>query len=230
MIGVVIPARDEERLIDDCVRSVARAARHVALNDEPVVTIVVCDDCSDATELIASQAGAVTLTFSGRGRGAARHFGARAALALGARWLCFTDADMVVADDWLERHLRQQAQVVCGPAPADSTPELGVRLWPDARLAEGGPRGPVHGANLSIEARLYRELDREPFSTRDDALDLVEMALSRGARVTWPDDADAPSVHAARPDGKPQSPVSRGWRLDPREHLGSMPGLRLALS
>ena len=49
-IGVVVPARDEEDLIGDCLASIARASALVAV---PVVVVVVADGCSDSTADVA---------------------------------------------------------------------------------------------------------------------------------------------------------------------------------
>lgn len=187
MIGVVIPARDEELTIDDCVRSVARAARHPALLDEAVVTIVVCDRCSDATEAIASQAGAVTLSLDAGCAGAARHLGARAALALGARWLCFTDADSRVGEDWIVDHLASDADLVCGTVTVEHWArrhaDLAESYAETYRDADGHAH--VHGANLGIRASLYRELGGFPLLASGEDVALVEKATAHGARISW---------------------------------------------
>lgn len=49
MLGVCIPAHNEENYIDQCLASVTRAARHSGLAGEPVKIVVVLDCCSDQT-------------------------------------------------------------------------------------------------------------------------------------------------------------------------------------
>lgn len=49
MIGVCIPAHNEEDHIDRCLATVLHAARHVGLAGEPVRVVVVLDACTDAT-------------------------------------------------------------------------------------------------------------------------------------------------------------------------------------
>lgn len=187
MIGVVIPARDEELTIDACVRSVARAGAHPALLEETVVVIVVCDRCQDATEAIASQAGAVTLACDAGCAGAARHLGARAALALGARWLCFTDADSQVGDEWLVEHLSCDADLVCGTVTVEHWEQRHEHLSGlyAQHYHDGEGHRHVHGANLGISATLYRELGGFPLLASGEDVALVEKASARGARIAW---------------------------------------------
>ena len=54
MIGICIPAHDEERHIAACLRAVTRAARHPLLLAEPVRIVVVLDHCRDATARLAA--------------------------------------------------------------------------------------------------------------------------------------------------------------------------------
>ena len=49
MIGVVIPAHNEEKHIATCLSSVLLAAKHPGLEGRQVTVLVVLDDCSDAT-------------------------------------------------------------------------------------------------------------------------------------------------------------------------------------
>ena len=114
MIGIVIPAHNEEQVIRNCLAAASRAAQHTALMGEPVETVVVLDDCTDATGVAAAAAGARTLSVQARNVGMARAAGAQAMLARGARWLAFTDADTVVSEAWLANQLELQADVVCG--------------------------------------------------------------------------------------------------------------------
>ncbi len=114
MLGIVIPAHNEEQLIRGCLSSVRTASQHPALMGEPVETIVVLDDCTDATGILASSCGATTVTIRARNVGVARAVGAKALLARSARWLAFTDADTLVSEDWLAAQLSLQTDVVCG--------------------------------------------------------------------------------------------------------------------
>ena len=105
MIGIIVPAHDEEERIEDCVQSLFTAAAHPALNSEPVKVIVVLDACQDRTGVLARSLGALTIDVWAKNVGLARQRGATLALEAGARWLAFTDADSVVASDWLVAQL-----------------------------------------------------------------------------------------------------------------------------
>ena len=93
---MIVPAHNEEAHIGPCVQALMVASKNLALMDEPVVTVVVLDACTDGTARIAQRAGALTVAINARNVGAARALGARMAMGLGARWLAFTDADTVV--------------------------------------------------------------------------------------------------------------------------------------
>jgi glycosyltransferase involved in cell wall biosynthesis len=95
-ISVVVPARNAEHLIGDCLRSVAAA--HVR------EVIVVDGDSTDATAQIARRHGARVLSDGGRGLPAARLLGTRAAR---APWVALIDADVVLGDGDLARLLRE---------------------------------------------------------------------------------------------------------------------------
>lgn len=117
MIGVVVPAHQEEALLGACLASVAVAAARV---DVGVLVVVALDACTDASAEIARAAGAETVAVQARCVGVARAAGAARVLAAGARWVASTDADSIVAPDWLEVQLGHasgagaRADAVCG--------------------------------------------------------------------------------------------------------------------
>ncbi|MDR0258844.1 MAG: glycosyltransferase, partial [Comamonas sp.] len=112
MIGICIPAHNEEDLIDACLESVAMATLHPDLAAEEIKVVVVLDSCSDGSAAIARQWPFVTLAVNARNVGRARAAGARHLLQHQARWLAFTDADTRVAPDWLAVQLSLGADVV----------------------------------------------------------------------------------------------------------------------
>ncbi len=119
MIAIVVPAHNEEDLLPACLASVAAASKHPNLGGEAVETYVVLDDCTDGTEAVAKRFVVQTIPIRARNVGRARALGAAAALADGARWLAFTDADSSVPEDWLSRQLAHDADVVCGIIAVD---------------------------------------------------------------------------------------------------------------
>ncbi len=185
MIGVCIPAHDEAADIGACLASIQEAARQV--RDEPVRIVVVADACSDDTAAIARAAGCDVLTLDARCVGAARAAGAEYLLALGARWMCCTDADTRVPPDWITVQLACGSDAVCGT--------IGVDDWREhpAQVAEAfyshyqdrdGHRH-IHGANLGISAASYRLAGGFLSLVAHEDVRLVEMLLSQQASIAW---------------------------------------------
>jgi glucosyl-3-phosphoglycerate synthase len=113
---VVVPARDEEDLIRSCLEAIATQER-VSLEEYEV--LVILDGCTDETEERARHVGDVHpslqlhfLDGPGQGSGPARRVGMDAAcdrlLQVGRPegLIACTDADTVVAPDWLAAQLR----------------------------------------------------------------------------------------------------------------------------
>jgi glycosyltransferase involved in cell wall biosynthesis len=105
MLAVIVPAHDEEEHIGTCLRSLGKASRCPRLDGEPVLIVVALDSCTDHTRALVLRWKARSVEVSARNVGVARAAGARLALACGARWLAFTDADSAVAPDWLAEQL-----------------------------------------------------------------------------------------------------------------------------
>jgi len=215
MIGVVIPAHNEQAYLDACLRAAIVAARHPALNGEAVRITVVLDDCSDASAAIVARharrrggkAGPVidNIAVEARNVGVARAAGAARMLADGARWLAFTDADTRVAPGWLAAQLSLRVDVVCGTVAVDdwsphrensvALREHFARSYTDA----DGHRH-IHGANLGVSADAYaRAGGFEPLACSEDVA-LVDALQRSGARFAW---SAAPRVAtSARRDAK----------------------------
>jgi len=85
MIGVVVPAHNEEALLKPCLIALAEASCHPLLDGEAVRIVVVLDACDDRTGVIAHAHGAQTLSVSARNVGIARAAGADLLLAEGER-------------------------------------------------------------------------------------------------------------------------------------------------
>jgi glucosyl-3-phosphoglycerate synthase len=202
---VVVPARDEERRIGDCLR--ALAAQTVGC--DAFATIVVLDACRDQTAEVARETALelglalTTLDGSGMGPGPARRIGMDAAcarlLALGRPdgLIACTDADSRPAPDWLERqlgHVAAGAGAVAGLIELDEAEaaELGAEVLArrerDAavrlehvRLADAHA-GHHHfaGASLGVTAATYRRVGGiEPLATQEDAAFAMRLAEHR---------------------------------------------------
>ena len=205
MIGIVVPAHNEESEIGECVAALLLAAAHPALQAEPVEVLVVLDSCSDATGAIARFGGARTLAVEARNVGRARSAGADVLIAKGARWLAFTDADTRVSPDWLVRQLELDADVVCGSIGVDDWSVHGsyadalrshfARTYTDA----DGHRH-IHGANLGVSAEAYVRAGGFPALACSEDVALVEALQATGARIAW---SAAPRVStSARHDAR----------------------------
>jgi glycosyltransferase involved in cell wall biosynthesis len=86
-ISVVVPVRNAESLIEDCLDSVERS--------NPREIIVVDGMSTDRTRELARRHGATVLSDEGKGLPAARRIGTEAAK---ARWVMLLDADIVMPD------------------------------------------------------------------------------------------------------------------------------------
>jgi glycosyltransferase involved in cell wall biosynthesis len=91
-LSVVVPVRNGEHLIDDCLASIVSA--------EPGEIIIVDGVSTDRTLEIARGYPVRIVSDDGRGLPAARHIGVEAA---SRRWVALVDADVVFPDGALER-------------------------------------------------------------------------------------------------------------------------------
>lgn len=210
MIGVCIPAHDEEDDIERCLASVTSAAQHAGLSGEPVEVVVVLDACTDRTAQRASAWPATQIVTTFRNVGLARAMGAQYLLQAGARWLAFTDADTIVSDSWLYHQLSLGAPVVCGT--------VGVRGWEahgaraaharEAFLASYHDRDGhrhVHGANLGIEAQTYQRIGGfEALACSEDQA-LIDRLERAGVAIAW---TALPRVQTS---ARPLSRISGGF-------------------
>lgn len=190
MLGIVIPAHNEERVIRDSVRAAIEAARHPDLKGEPVDVLVVLDSCTDATAVLAAQAGARTVSVKVRNVGVARAVGAEALLAHGARWLAFTDADTVVSASWLVDQLAQEADAVCGSVGVEDWSPHGVHAdllhahFLETYSDRDGHRH-IHGANLGVSSEAYRRAGGFKHLACSEDVAFVAALEATGARIAW---------------------------------------------
>lgn len=204
MIGFVIPAHNEERLLAPCLTAALQAAQHAALRGEPVRVLVVLDACTDGSAVISQRKGVETLTIDARNVGVARAAGAQYLLDEGARWLAFSDADSRVSQDWLAAQLALDVDAVCGPVMVDDWsrhPAHTREAW-QRRYRDADGHRHVHGANLGVSAKAYRRAGGfAPLACGEDVA-LVEMLGVTGAVIAW---SAAPRVvTSARLDARVQ--------------------------
>jgi len=167
-VAVVVPARDEQDTIVECLRSVRAALRELPPTTATAVTIVLDRCVDDTAALVAAELGnwpqARALHVPVRvdtGVGAVRDIGARAAFAqlpvpAERVWMLCTDADSAVPPDWAIDHLRYAATGVVAVAGivdlAGPGPQLHAACEPSC---DGHRHDHVYGANLGVRADAY---------------------------------------------------------------------------
>lgn len=208
MIAVVVPVHNEEHFLPSCLLALKRAGAHPALRGESVLIVVVLDDCSDRSTAIAASSGCNidAIQIRAKSVGAARAAGARHALAAGARWLASTDADTIVATDWIACQLAVRAQAVCGTVTVRDWQlhHARVRHQFDARYRDVDGHRHVHGANLGICANAYvRAGGFKSLRTSEDVA-LVASLSAAGIAIAWsakPRVATSARIDARAPAG-----------------------------
>ncbi|MFJ9406597.1 glycosyltransferase [Streptomyces sp. NPDC101393] len=227
-IAVLIPAHNEEDLLPRALAAVEAAARHPALAELHVLTVVAADACVDDTAKVASEAGARVLHLGAQNPGKARAAAAQHALAAletstTATWIASTDADSVVPPNWLAFQLDQARagwEAVIGtvtvtrwppiPQLADRHHQLYNASRPTSGVLWRHPH--VHGANLGVAATAYREVGGFAHLPVGEDHALVSALERNGHRVLR----------------TPECPVETSSRLRPRavggfgEHLAQL--------
>lgn len=188
MIGILIPAHNEEDLLDECLQAALLAAQHEALQGEAVEVLVVLDSCTDRSSQIAGRYPVHSLAIEARNVGLARATGARFLLDRGVRWISCSDADSRVADDWLVAQLALGADAVCGTVTVATWHEAfdesaQIRYHQHYQATEGHRH--IHGANLGVSAEAYRRAGGfEPLACDED-VQLVRNLERCGASIAW---------------------------------------------
>ena len=193
LIGVVVPAHNEQDLLPSCLASLRRAARE--LPGIPVRLVVVADACRDRTADVARRGGAAVVTTGTRNVGAARAAGVREVLRGAGHldpadvWLATTDADTRVPRRWLREHVYHGDQgwdAVAGTVRvADWTgyPPNVRSLFRERYGAGTGPHAHVHGANLGFRASAYLRAGGFPDVPTGEDHALVAALAAGGSRV-----------------------------------------------
>ncbi|HEX3734435.1 MAG TPA: glucosyl-3-phosphoglycerate synthase [Solirubrobacterales bacterium] len=231
---VVVPARDEEARIGACLDALAA---QVEVEPAAYEVIVVLDACLDATERAVEEArlrwpdlGLSTMTGPGRGAGPARAVGMDVACArleaIGAAdlLLATTDADSVVAPDWIARQLEAVAagaeaiggEILLDSDESERLPEGVVSrreadLVERTRLAQGrGPAEHAHfsGASLGVTPRAYRRAGGMGWLVALEDQELEDRLAAAGVKIHRLRPVRV--VTSARTDGR----AERGLGLD----------------
>jgi cellulose synthase/poly-beta-1,6-N-acetylglucosamine synthase-like glycosyltransferase len=187
MIGVIIPAHNEQHLIGDCLTAIGFAARDPALAGERVVVVVCADACEDATEAIARRHRAAVVTVGSRNVGEARAYAASVALEHGARWIASTDADSCVPPNWLSAQLAHRTAAVCGTVRVTDWGSLGRRViehfFGSYRNVDGHRH--IHGANIGVAREAYLAVGGFQSAVAHEDVNLIERLSHCGYRIAW---------------------------------------------
>lgn len=215
-VSVVVPARNEEDLIQACLEALANQ-KNIASAEYEV--ILVLDNCTDATEPRAREFSDQHPDFRlrlldgpGKGAGHARRAGMETAchrlLDLGkpSGLIASTDADTVVAPDWLSVQLERAARgarAIGGRIELNEEEDLpkGVSRWRSEQgtarhqnlLAENNEvstnvmeHWQFSGASLSLTAAVYAEIGGlEPLTALEDEY-LERVLRQRGVQIERP--------------------------------------------
>jgi len=166
-VSVVIPARNERRLVERCLASVIDAAHRLTIG----ASVVLVDDGSsdhtaDVAEAVLAGFPSVVLRVDESNVGAARTAGVNHAISGLAGvdpadlWLAFTDADTSVPALWLRRqlhHANDGVDGVAGMVSLDSTRPALVKSFRDSYMRDvrTDTHPHIHGANLGVRASSY---------------------------------------------------------------------------
>lgn len=187
MIGIIVPAHNEECFLDDCIKSLVAAASHEGLGGEAVEILIMLDDCSDGSAAVAQSHDVYTSACDYRNVGMTRAAGARMMLERGARWLAFTDADSVVPYDWLAEQVVAGADAVCGIVQVNDWSEhpAHVQQRYDAMYRPVDDHRHIHGANLGVSASAYLRAGGFRALAAHEDVHLVQDLQRIGAHIVW---------------------------------------------
>jgi GT2 family glycosyltransferase len=202
LVLVVVPVRDEEELVGQCLDALEVAVDRVTAQPSHspsgealrVRTIVVLDRCVDGSaEVVAGRPWAETVVSTAGRVGAARAFGVQVGLATHdvaphQIWIATTDADSRVPPDWLTHQLdlaRHGAQMFRGlvePDIGDCGPAA-YAAWQSRYLRrDGHPH--VHGASLGVRADAYQACGGfDPLAMVDEDVRLFRNAEQRSLAI-----------------------------------------------
>lgn len=228
--AVIIPARDEERLLPRCLDALRVAA---ALVDVPVQVVVALDRCRDRSPQIVRERPWVTAVEVEAGNvGIARAAAAAEALQHGSAipraqfWLASTDADSRVPPHWLATQLAladEGWEAAVGTVVVDDWSEHSERtaaVWRGAyQPVEGHPH--VHGANLGLTAAAYLEVGGfPPLAAHEDVALVARLAGRRVART-----ARHPVVTSARTASRARAGFGTHLRSLADRQIGILPAV-----
>jgi glycosyltransferase involved in cell wall biosynthesis len=217
-LTVIVPARNEEDCLGDCLRSLASQSEEIFELGKDWELIVVDDHSTDDTAEVARGFTGVTVLHAGKlekgwtGKANAIWTAARKAR---GRWLLFTDADTIHEPGNLRRAIHEAArhkvgmlsysprQIVSGLAQRSLMPLIFCELalaYPPAKVSDPSQRiAAANGQFLLVEREAYRRIGGHA-SVKDEVLEdvgLADLAKRRkvGLRFRYAGDAVATRMY-----------------------------------
>lgn len=196
-ICTVIPARNEEELIAECLESVLKASRNL-LKLATFEILVGVDSSQDKTAKIAQTIigkNGVVIELNERNVGSVRRIISSRAIApylkrLSSCWIANTDADSIVPDSWLTHQLHHASNDILAIAGiidvgsfSEYPPEIEDIFRLSYTLNDDGSHPHIHGANFGVRADAYVEAGGWPAikTSEDHALwhALTQLGVSK---------------------------------------------------
>lgn len=187
-LSVVVCAYNEERLLDECLRSLAAL-------DYPALDVIVCDDGStDDTLQVARRYPVRVLALPHEGLSAARNAGARAAT---GQYVAYVDADAHCHRHWAYHLMLSMEENGVVAAGGPNLPVPGVGMVERAvAVAPGGPvevlvsddrAEHVAGCNMAFRraALIAAGGFDEAFTSAGDDVDVCWKLLDRGGQIAF---------------------------------------------
>jgi len=171
-IGVVIPACNEEAFIERCFLALKKAQfefyQYLGSSENiPEITIISCDF---------------------RSVGKTRHLGVQKVIEQGCDWICCTDADSSVQEDWFKVMWQHQpTDAICGVVDVDEWKHLSL----EAQLKYLGhyqdkmDHRHIHGANLCFKTSIYNDFNGFRQLDCHEDVDFVRRLQQAGVDITW---------------------------------------------
>ena len=187
MIGVVIPACNEEDNIKGCLQALKHAIQQLHIDIE-VKVVVVLDSCEDQTLQRVQEFGIEYLSCQLRCVGQARDLGVRHLIAQGVTWIACTDADSCVHPDWLIQQLEHQpADLICGVVMIEDWQNLSAQAQAlyQAHYQDRMHHRHIHGANLSFSRDAYLQVGGFQGLSCHEDVDLVQRMQAQRCQIVW---------------------------------------------
>jgi len=188
MIGIVIPACNEQQYLEKCLHYIRLAIQALPTSSREVRVLVVLDNCNDQSLDIVQNAGVDYLQCNFGCVGKARDLGVCHLINSGATWIACTDADTCVDTQWLLQQLNHQpADAICGVVEVDSWLNFSIltRKKYLAHYQDVMNHTHIHGANLSFSSTAYLQTGGFKALCCHEDVDLIQRMRNLNLKIIW---------------------------------------------